>query len=45
MCDDKKVEQKPEPLTIEKKPFKPSDIIGKIDINDTRERRDGPGGN
>ncbi len=29
----------------DKKPIKPGDIIGKIDVHDTRERRDGPGGN
>ena len=30
----------------EKKPLtKPGDIKGKLDIPDTRERRDGPGGN
>lgn len=27
------------------KTIKPSDIQGKIEIPDTRERRDGPGGN
>lgn len=25
--------------------IKPGDITGKIDVRDTRERRDGPGGN
>ena len=29
----------------DKKPIKPGDTIGKIDVHDTRERRDGPGGN
>ena len=30
----------------DKKPLtKPGDIKGKLDIPDTRERRDGPGGN
>ncbi len=30
----------------EKKPLtKPGDIKGKIEVPDTRERRDGPGGN
>ncbi len=30
----------------EQKPLcKPGDIKGKIDVPDTRERRDGPGGN
>lgn len=28
-----------------KKYIKPSDIKGKIEIPDTRERKDGPGGN
>lgn len=46
MTDDKKIEQKPEPEKKEdKKHIKPGDIIGKINVNDTRERRDGPGGN
>ncbi|MDO4743589.1 MAG: hypothetical protein Q4B04_06110 [bacterium] len=46
MSDDKKIEQKPEPeINVNKEPIKPGDIIGKIDIHDTRERRDGPGGN
>ena len=27
------------------KHIKPSDIKGKIEISDTRDRRDGPGGN
>lgn len=46
MLDDKKVEKKPEPEIKEDiKPIKPSEIIGKIDVHDTRERRDGPGGN
>lgn len=44
MFDDKKTEQKPE-IDIEKMPIKPGEIIGKIDVHDTRERRDGPGGN
>ena len=39
---DTKKEQKPK----EKKPLiKPGDIKGKIEVPDTRERRDGPGGN
>ncbi len=45
MNDDKKFEQKAEPERKEnRKHIKPGDIIGKIDIHDTRERRDGPGG-
>ncbi len=31
--------------TQKKKLTNPGDIKGKIDIHDTRERRDGPGGN
>ncbi len=46
MSDDKKIEQNAEPKIKEnKKHIKPGDIIGKIDVHDTRERRDGPGGN
>lgn len=44
MMDDKKVKQIPDPDRKDKKHIKPGDIIGKIDIHDTRERRDGPGG-
>ncbi len=45
MNDDKKIEQKPEPeIKIDKMPIKPGEIIGKIEVHDTRERRDGPGG-
>ncbi len=33
------------PKTKKKPPIKPSDIKGKIEVPDTRERRDGPGGN
>ncbi len=46
MTDDKKTPQKLEPeISTNKKPIKPGEIIGKIDVHDTRERRDGPGGN
>lgn len=46
MNENKKTEQKPEPETKkDKKRIKPGDIIGKINVHDTRERRDGPGGN
>lgn len=47
MCDKKDFKQKPQPeiQPLEKKHINPGDIIGKIDVNDTRERRDGPGGN
>ncbi len=46
MNDDKKIEQRKEPeIKIDKKTIKPGEIIGKIDVDDTRERRDGPGGN
>lgn len=35
-----------EQKTKEQKPLtKPGDIKGKIEVPDTRERRDGPGGN
>ncbi len=46
MNEDKKTDKRPEPeIKIDRKPMKPGDIIGKINVNDTRERRDGPGGN
>ncbi len=46
MNDVKKIEKKPVPkIKEDKKHTKPGDIIGKIDVHDTRERRDGPGGN
>lgn len=46
MNDDKKTKRDPEPETyVDIKPVKPGDIIGKIDIHDARERRDGPRGN
>lgn len=45
MNDNKKIESKKEPENKDKQHVKPGDIIGKIDIHDTRERRDGPGGN
>ncbi len=46
MDDDKKIEKKPEPeIKTDKKPIKPGDIIDKIEVHDTRERSDGPGGN
>ncbi len=44
MNDDKKIKQPPE-IKEDKKRIKPGEIIGKIEVNDTRERRDGPGGN
>ena len=45
MNEDKKREQKPaSPLKEDNKRIKPGDIVGKIDVHDTRERRDGPGG-
>lgn len=37
--------QKQEQESKEKKHIHPGDIKGKIDVHDTRERRDGPGGN
>ncbi len=46
MIDDRKTEQQTEPeIKEDKKRIKPGEIIGKIDVHDTRERRDGPGGN
>ena len=39
MKKDKKSNEQKKPLT------KPGDIKGKIEVPDTRERRDGPGGN
>ena len=46
MNDDKKIRQKPTPEIPEnERHIKPGDIIGKIEVHDTRERRDGPGGN
>lgn len=46
MSEDKKPDRRPEPeIKIDRKPMKPGDIIGKINVNDTRERKDGPGGN
>lgn len=46
MNNDKKTRQNPEPeIKIDKRPLKPGEIIGKIDVRDTRERRDGPRGN
>ncbi|MBR3767170.1 MAG: hypothetical protein IKL10_02905 [Clostridia bacterium] len=41
---EKKKEQDPKKKT-EEEPIKPGEIKGKIEIPDTRERRDGPGGN
>ena len=39
-------ETKKEQESKEKKPLtKPGDIKGKLEVPDTRERRDGPGGN
>lgn len=53
MYDQKRTEIEIEPKRIpkqdeepdEKRRIRPGEIIGKIDIHDTRERRDGPGGN
>lgn len=45
MNEDKKIQQQSATeMKEEKKHIKPGDIIGKIDVHDTRERRDGPGG-
>lgn len=43
MQKEKKTKQKQD--AKEKKPVAPGSIKGKIEIPDTRERRDGPGGN
>ncbi len=44
MAENKDMKKEQEPK--EKKPLaSPGDIKGKIDVPDTRERRDGPGGN
>ena len=44
MADNK--DMKKEQTSKEQKPLtKPGDIKGKIEISDTRERTDGPGGN
>lgn len=40
-----KQNQKPEQEKTKKNLTNPGDIKGKIDIHDTRERKDGPGGN
>jgi len=45
MLNDKINNPKKEQEEKDKKHFKPCEIIGKIDVKDTRERRDGPGGN
>jgi len=46
MDENKKIKQKSETKVKEdKKHIKPGDITGKINVRDTRERRDGPGGN
>ncbi len=48
MSNEKKVikpeEHKHESSTNGKKLMNPGEIKGKIDVHDTRERRDGPGG-
>lgn len=45
MTDKKDEEQKKKQNTENKNNVKPGEIKGKIDIDDKRERRDGPGGN
>lgn len=40
-----KKERKTKEEEEKKKPFNPYEIKGKIEVPDTRERRDGPGGN
>lgn len=43
MTEDKN--KKKEAEQKDKKHIKPNEIQGKIEVEDTRERRDGPGGN
>ncbi len=44
MEENKDIKKEQDPK--EQKPLtKPGDIKGKIEVSDTRERRDGPGGN
>ncbi len=43
MADEKNIKENQN--TNSKKLVNPSEIKGKIDVPDTRERRDGPGGN
>ena len=43
MIEDKENKQKDSEK--DKKHIKPGEIQGKIEVSDTRERRDGPGGN
>ncbi|MBQ8827633.1 MAG: hypothetical protein IJZ90_00635 [Clostridia bacterium] len=45
MSEGKKSKQKQNLKSKDKKHVSPSDIQGKIEVPDTRERRDGPGGN
>ena len=46
MSENKDVKKEKEKESKEQKPLtRPGDIKGKIEIPDTRERRDGPGGN
>lgn len=45
MTDKKDKEQKKIQDAENKNDVKPGEIKGKIDIDDKRERRDGPGGN
>ena len=45
MSEEKERKQKHDLESKNKKHVNPSDIKGKIEVPDTRERRDGPGGN
>ena len=45
MAENKNNEPKKEQVKKDKKHVIPGEIKGKIDVPDTRERRDGPGGN
>lgn len=44
MSDNKNIKNRKEKKDSNS-PLKPGDIKGKIEVPDTRERRDGPGGN
>ena len=45
MSENKSIKQINIKKAEEKRTIKPCDIKGKIEVKDTRERRDGPGGN
>lgn len=45
MFDDKEQKPKQDDRPKGREHIKPGEIIGKIEVHDDRERRDGPGGN